>query len=105
MPPVGYRWYNAVNILAHGRKWCDANDYRLIGKLYEVDAACVEDVHWDNLLEHRPGNVCRKRWDQMVCHIGHQGSKPFSEQVDTLAKRYCPDLAKTREAWDNKPVV
>ncbi|KVI09925.1 RNA polymerase I termination factor [Cynara cardunculus var. scolymus] len=101
-----YKWYNQLtSSLVAEKKWCDADDYRLIGKLYELDAACVEDVDWDNLLEHRPGDVCQKRWNQMVCHIGHQGSKPFSEQVDTLAKRYCPDLADIREAWDNKPVV
>lgn len=100
------KWYNQLtSSLVAEKKWSDADDYRLIGALYELDAACAEDVDWDKLLEHRSGDVCQKRWNQMVCHIGHHGSKPFSEQVDTLAKRYCPDLAETREAWDNKPVV
>ncbi|KAJ0531083.1 putative transcription factor MYB-HB-like family [Helianthus annuus] len=67
------------------------------------NAACVEDVDWDSILEHRPGDVCRKRWDQMVLHIGYHGSKPFSEQVEILSERYCPDLTEIREAWDSKP--
>ncbi|XP_071725890.1 uncharacterized protein [Rutidosis leptorrhynchoides] len=99
------KWYNQLtSSLVVEKKWSDADDYRMIGALYELDAACVEDVDWDNLLEHRPGDICRKRWDQMVKYIDH-GSKPFAEQVDILAKRYSPDLAETREAWDNKPVV
>ncbi|XP_071698929.1 uncharacterized protein, partial [Rutidosis leptorrhynchoides] len=99
------KWYNQLtSSLVAEKKWSDADDYRMIGVLYELDATCIEDVDWDNVLEHRPGDICRKRWDQMVKHIDH-GSKPFAEQVDTLAKRYRPDLAETREAWDNKPVV
>ncbi|KAK9052646.1 hypothetical protein SSX86_029276 [Deinandra increscens subsp. villosa] len=100
------KWYNQLtSSLVAENKWSDADDYRMIGALYEIDAACAEDVDWDNVLEHRPGDICLKRWNQMVKHIGNYGSKPFSEQVDILAKRYCPDLAETRDAWDNKPVV
>lgn len=93
------KWYRQLtSSLVVENKWSDADDYRMIGVLYELDATCAEDVDWDNVLEHRPGDICRKRWDQMVKHIGHQGSKPFVEQVDILATRYCPDLAETREA-------
>ncbi|KAI3675390.1 hypothetical protein L1987_84980 [Smallanthus sonchifolius] len=100
------KWYNQLtSSLVAEKKWCDADDYRMIGALYEMDAACVEDIDWDNVLEHRPGDICLKRWNQMVKHIGDHGSKSFAEQVDILAKRYCPDLAETREDWDNKPVV
>nr|GEX55533.1 RNA polymerase I termination factor-like [Tanacetum cinerariifolium] len=99
------KWYKLRSSLVDEGLWSDADDYWMIGKLYELDAACVDDVDWDNLLEHRPGDICRKRWDQMVKHIGDYGSKPFAEQVDVLAERYSPDLAETREAWDNKPVV
>ncbi|KAI3675386.1 hypothetical protein L1987_84976 [Smallanthus sonchifolius] len=100
------KWYNELtSSLVAEKKWCDADDYRMIGALYEMDAACVEDIDWDNVLEHRPGDICLKRWNQMVKHIGDHGSKSFAEQVDILAKRYCPDLAETREDWDNKPVV
>ncbi|KAJ0500588.1 putative transcription factor MYB-HB-like family [Helianthus annuus] len=100
------KWYNQLtSSLVAEKKWSDADDYRMIGALYELDAACVDDVDWDNVLEHRPGDVCLKRWNQMVKHIGDYGSKTFGEQVDILAERYCPDLAETREVWDKKPVV
>ncbi|KAK9078946.1 hypothetical protein SSX86_003005 [Deinandra increscens subsp. villosa] len=96
------KWYGQLtSSLVEEGKWSNADDYWLIKALYELDATCVEDVDWDCVLEHRPGDVCRKRWDQMVHHIGHHGSKPFSEQVEILSERYCPDLAETREAWDN----
>ncbi|KAG4934232.1 hypothetical protein JHK87_048234 [Glycine soja] len=64
----------------------------------------MEEVDWDNLLEHRPGNVCRKWWNQMVQYIGEHGGKSFAEQVEILAKRFCPDLLEVREAFDAKPV-
>ncbi|GJV61156.1 RNA polymerase I termination factor [Tanacetum coccineum] len=100
------KWYRQLtSSLVAEKKWCDADDYRMIGKLYELDAACVDDVDWDSLLEHRSGDISRKRWDQMVKHIGDYWSLLFAEQVDILARRYSPDLAETREAWDNKPVV
>ncbi|KAJ0744822.1 putative transcription factor MYB-related family [Helianthus annuus] len=98
------KWYSQLtSSLVAENKWSNADDYRLIKALYDLDAACVEDVDWDSILEHRPGDVCRKRWDQMVLHIGYHGSKPFSEQVEILSERYCPDLTEIREAWDSKP--
>ncbi|KAF5787716.1 putative transcription factor MYB-HB-like family [Helianthus annuus] len=98
------KWYSQLtSSLVAENKWSNADDYRLIKALYDLDAACVEDVDWDSILEHRPGDVCRKRWDQMVLHIGYHGSKPFSEQVEILSERYCPDLTEIREAWDGKP--
>lgn len=102
--PCCMKWYNQLtSSLVEEGKWSNADDYRLIKALYDLDAACVEDVDWDSVLEHRPGEVSRKRWDQMARHIGHHGSKPFTEQVEILSQRYCPDLAETREAWDNMP--
>ncbi|XP_076929669.1 uncharacterized protein LOC143594180 isoform X1 [Bidens hawaiensis] len=100
------KWYNQLtSSLVVEKKWADADDYRMIGVLYELDAACIEDVEWDDILEHRPGEICLKRWHQMVKYIGDYRSKSFNEQVDILAQRYCPDLAETRETWDNKPLV
>ncbi|XP_019173949.1 PREDICTED: cyclin-D-binding Myb-like transcription factor 1 [Ipomoea nil] len=100
------KWYSHLSspMVAEGI-WSDSDDYRLIGALYTLDATCIENVDWDNLLEHRPGELCLKRWKQMVLLIGNHGSKPFSEQVEVLAKRYCPSLIEVREAWDSKPVV
>ncbi|KZV45687.1 hypothetical protein F511_26713 [Dorcoceras hygrometricum] len=101
------KWYKQLTspMVAEGL-WADnSDDYRMLQKLYRMDAGCMEDVDWDTLLDHRSGDLCRKRWNQMVPHIGKYGTKPFSEQVDVLAQRYCPDLLEAREIWDNKPRV
>nr|GMD45817.1 DNA-binding protein REB1-like [Ipomoea batatas] len=105
-PQCCQKWYyNLTSPMVAEGTWSDSDDYRLIGALYTLDATCIENVDWDNLLEHRSGELCLKRWKQMVIHIGNHWSKPFSEQVEVLAKRYCPSLIEVREAWDNKPVV
>ncbi|KAM3306513.1 hypothetical protein P3S67_013383 [Capsicum chacoense] len=100
------KWYDQLTspMVAKG-EWADVDDYRLVDALFELDASCIEDVDWDNLLDHRPGEICRKRWNQMVLHIGKLKNSSFAEQVEVLAKRYRPDFAEVREAWDNKPVV
>lgn len=100
------KWYKQLTspMVAEGL-WADTDDYRMLQKLYRMDAGCVEDVEWDTLLDHRSGDLCRKRWNQMVKHIGNYGTKPFSEHVDLLAERYCPELLEAREIWDNKPRV
>lgn len=105
-PLCCYKWYYQLTspLVAEG-KWSDVDDYRLLIALVDLDAACEEDVDWDNLLEHRSGEICRKRWNQMVLHIGQHGIKPFNEQLEILSKRYCPDLLEAREAYANQPYV
>ncbi|KAH0685803.1 hypothetical protein KY285_016361 [Solanum tuberosum] len=100
------KWYDQLTspMVAKG-EWADSDDYRLVDALFELNASCIEDVDWDNLLDHRAGEICRKRWNQMVLHIGQLGNKSFPDQVEVLAKRYRPDLVQVREAWDSKPVV
>ncbi|KAL3653103.1 hypothetical protein CASFOL_002784 [Castilleja foliolosa] len=100
------KWYRQLTsrMVAEG-EWADSDDYRLIGALYSLDATCIEDVEWDGLVEGRTGDVCRKRWGQMVLHIGKHGHKSFAEQVEVLAQRYCPSLLEAREIWDSKPRV
>ena len=46
--------------------WADADDFLMLDALSSLDACCMEDVDWDNLIEHRAGDLCRKRWNQMV---------------------------------------
>nr|GLL25795.1 cyclin-D-binding Myb-like transcription factor 1 [Ipomoea trifida] len=105
-PNCCLKWYNQLTspMVAEGI-WSDSDDYRLIGALYNLDETCIENVDWDNLVEHRSGEICLKRWKRMVLHIGNHGNKPFSEQVEVLAQRYCPSLIEVREIWDSKPVV
>uniref|UniRef100_A0A2P2JN05 Myb family transcription factor family protein n=1 Tax=Rhizophora mucronata TaxID=61149 RepID=A0A2P2JN05_RHIMU len=100
------KWYNQLTspMVAEG-KWLDTDDYYLLNELYNQDACCMEDVDWDNLLEHRPGDVCRKRWNQMVKHLGEHKNKSFAEQVEVLMERYCPDVLEAREAYKSKPAV
>ncbi|CAI9787035.1 unnamed protein product [Fraxinus pennsylvanica] len=100
------KWYQQLTspMVAEGI-WADVDDYRLLSVLFNLDSTCIEDVDWDNLLDDRSGDLCRKRWNQMVLHIGKHGTKSFAEQVEVLAQRYCPHLLEAREAWDNKPRV
>ncbi|XP_062015993.1 DNA-binding protein REB1-like [Rosa rugosa] len=100
------KWYNQLTSpLVSQKLWADIDDYRLLDALNSLDACCIEDVDWDDLLEHRPGDVCQKRWHQMVKHIGHHGLKSFPEQVEVLSKRYLADLIEAREIYASKPAV
>ncbi|MCL7025860.1 hypothetical protein MKW94_002709 [Papaver nudicaule] len=100
------KWYNQLSSsMVRQGKWADTDDYRLLDALNTLDACCVEDVDWDNLLEHRSGDLSLKRWRQMVNHIGEHGLQSFGEQVEVLAKRYCPELLEVREALDSRPLV
>ncbi|OAY38061.1 RNA polymerase I termination factor isoform X2 [Manihot esculenta] len=105
-PMCCMKWYNQLTspMVAEGQ-WLDVDDYRLVIALYDLDACCMEDVDWDNLLEHRSGDVCRKRWNQMVKHLGDHGNKSFADQVEVLMQRYCPDVLEAREAYYSKPLV
>ncbi|XP_033145676.1 cyclin-D-binding Myb-like transcription factor 1 isoform X5 [Brassica rapa] len=98
------KWYDQLTspMVAKGI-WANVDDYRLLDELTNLDAACVDDVDWDNLLDNRDGDVCRSRWNQMANHIGIPGSKTFAEQVEILSQRYCPDIAEDREDFDNRP--
>ncbi|CAL5340623.1 unnamed protein product [Camellia sinensis] len=98
------KWYRQLSssMVAEGN-WTDTDDYRLLDTLFSLDACCIEDVDWDYLLDHRSGDLCRKRWNQMINHIGEHKNKSFAEQVEILTNRYCPDLLEAREAWDKKP--
>jgi hypothetical protein len=100
------KWYNQLTspMVSKGI-WADVDDYRLMDALYNLDACCIEDVDWDNLVENRTGDVCRQRWDQMVKHIGDYANKSFAEQVEVLSQRYCTDVLEAREAYDSKPAI
>ncbi|KAM6597721.1 hypothetical protein CsatA_008245 [Cannabis sativa] len=100
------KWYKQLTspMVVEGL-WDDTDDHRLVDSLSDLDAACIEDVDWDNLLEHRTGDICRKRWHQMVKHIGDHVNKPFSEQVEVLSKRYSFDVLEAREEYNSKEPV
>ncbi|CAK7336584.1 unnamed protein product [Dovyalis caffra] len=100
------KWYDQLTspMVSEG-KWLDTDDYRLLMELYDLDACCMEDVEWDNLLEHRSGDLCRKRWNQMVKHLGDHRNKSFADHVDVLIGRYCPDVLEARETYNSKPAV
>ncbi|KAF3340029.1 myb domain-containing protein [Carex littledalei] len=68
--------------------------------LQDLDASCIEEVDWDNLLPHRDGEICHKRWRQMVRYIGEHKEKPFIEQLDILSNRYCPEMLEYRAEKD-----
>ncbi|KAK1317725.1 hypothetical protein QJS10_CPA05g02140 [Acorus calamus] len=74
-----------------------SNHYCCMKCLLKSDASCVEDVDWDNLLKHRSGEVCRKRWLQMTKYIGGYQEREFVEQLHILSMRYCPELLEYRD--------
>nr|BAD62412.1 MYB transcription factor-like [Oryza sativa Japonica Group] len=90
-------YYQLASPLVQKGIWADTDDYRLVEALQNVDAVCVEDIDWDNLLDHRSGEVCRQRWNEMVRYLGGHKEKPFIEQVEVLSKRYCPEMVDYRE--------
>jgi hypothetical protein len=100
------KWYDQLTSpLVREGVWANTDDYHLIDALYSLDACCIQDVDWDNLLEDRSGDVCRERWDQMVKHIGEHANKSFAEQVEILSNRYCTDVLEAREKCGSKPAV
>ncbi|XVE79798.1 hypothetical protein DITRI_Ditri14bG0084700 [Diplodiscus trichospermus] len=100
------KWYGSLAspLVAKGI-WTNTDDYHMLEALSRLDACCMEDVDWDNLIEHRSGDLCRKWWNQMVRHLGQHRDKSFAEQVEILANRYRPDLLDARETYDSKRPV
>lgn len=93
------KWYQQLaSPLVKEGIWADTDDYLLVEALQKVDAVCVEDVDWESLLDHRSGELCRRRWNQMVRLIGDHREKPFIEQVEVLARRYCPEMLEYRKS-------
>ncbi|PRQ20386.1 putative transcription factor MYB-HB-like family [Rosa chinensis] len=55
------KWYDQLTSpLVNQKLWADIDDYRLLDALNSLDACCIEDVDWDDLLEHRLGEICQK---------------------------------------------
>ncbi|KAM0843344.1 hypothetical protein ACQ4PT_057768 [Festuca glaucescens] len=91
------KWYDTLaSPMVRKGIWADVDDYLMVEALQKDDAVCVEDVDWDSLLDHRSGEVCRQRWNQMVRGIGGHREKPFIEQVEVLSRRYCPEMIEYR---------
>ncbi|XVF01982.1 hypothetical protein REPUB_Repub04eG0136800 [Reevesia pubescens] len=91
-----------LNIAVAEGIWEDVDDYRMLDALYSLDACCMEDVDWYNLIEHRSGDLCLKQWNQMVRHLCPERDKSFAEQVEILANRYHPDMVAARKAYASK---
>ncbi|KAL5707400.1 hypothetical protein ACHQM5_018304 [Ranunculus cassubicifolius] len=100
------KWYGQMQSpLVKAEVWSNSDDFRLIIELTERDYSSVEEVDWDDLLDHRPGEICRKRWHQMVRHTGEHANKSFADQVEVLMKRYCPDVLEPRQIYEDKEPV
>lgn len=100
------KWYKQLaSPLVQQKLWSDLDDYRLLNELAARDYSSVEEVDWDNLLDHRPGDICQKRWYQMYNHLGEHGDKAFADQLEVLLNRYCPDVHEAREIYQNKTPV
>ncbi|KAL6864724.1 hypothetical protein ACP4OV_015875 [Aristida adscensionis] len=92
------KWYQQLaSPLVKEGMWADTDDYLLVEALQKIDAVCIEDIDWESLLDHRSGELCRQRWNQMVRVIGGHREKPFIEQVEVLSRRYCPETLDYRK--------
>lgn len=38
--------------------------YRVLDELTNLDAACVDDLDWDDLFDNQDRDACRIRWNQ-----------------------------------------
>ena len=67
---------------------------------YLLEQLVFVHFSYNNGLFHllRSGELCRQRWNQMVRMIGGHREKPFIEQVEVLARRYCPEMLDYRKA-------
>lgn len=92
------KWYSrlASPMVKEGR-WNDVDDYKMIDAIQKADPSCFEEVDWDNLLELRSGEICRKRWHEMIRHLDRFWAMTFVDQIDLLSQRYCPDMIPYRE--------
>ncbi|XP_038879193.1 cyclin-D-binding Myb-like transcription factor 1 isoform X2 [Benincasa hispida] len=55
------KWYGQLTSpMVADNEWADVDDYRLVDALSSLDACSIEDVEWDQLLEHRNGEVVLK---------------------------------------------
>lgn len=96
------KWYmQLASSMVNEGLWTDLDDYKMIDEIQKLDPYCFEDVDWDNLLENRSGEICRKRWYEMIRHLDRFWAMPFVEQVDILSQRYCPEMIPYREKNSN----
>lgn len=94
--PCCSKWYyNLQSSLVADGLWANQDDFLLLESLLESGASAEEEVEWDNLLEHRSGQICLTRWKQMVKHLGENRTRQFLDKLDILARRYAPELLET----------
>ncbi|OQU79960.1 hypothetical protein SORBI_3007G053700 [Sorghum bicolor] len=79
------------------------NNHECCQKWYlQLASPLVKEGIWadkdDYLLVEASGELCRQRWNQMVRLLGGHRDKPFIEQVEVLARRYCPEMLPYRES-------
>lgn len=53
------------------------------------------EVKWNNLINHRSGVHCKRRWNLMVKHVPEYLQKSFVEQLDFLVDTFAPKLRET----------
>ncbi|KAH9312530.1 hypothetical protein KI387_027565 [Taxus chinensis] len=87
------KWYRSFESpLIEAKLWKSGDDQILLRRLLEISASDEEAVDWDDLVEGRRGEICLKRWKEMVRHSGEYHSKPFCEKLDLVVKRFASEL-------------
>ncbi|GLJ07819.1 hypothetical protein SUGI_0074730 [Cryptomeria japonica] len=87
------KWYGSfVSSLIEAGLWESGDDKVLLRRLLETNASNEEAVDWDDLVKGRSGEICKKRWKQMVRQLGEPRNKQLFEKIDLLVRRYAPEL-------------
>ncbi|KAI4384392.1 hypothetical protein MLD38_002557 [Melastoma candidum] len=92
------KWYRIASPMVSQGIWNDSDDYRLVDALVSLDKCSFVEVDWDNLLEHRTGELCVRRWKELIRSVDRHYTKTFAELVEILSKRYAWDVLEAREA-------
>ncbi|KAI4379279.1 hypothetical protein MLD38_005597 [Melastoma candidum] len=94
------KWYRITSPMVSQKLWDDSDDYQLVDALAKLDPSSFMEVDWDSLLNHRSGDICIRRWKELIRTVDRHYAKSFMELVEILSQRYSWDVLEAREGRD-----
>jgi len=96
-------WYNKVaSSMVSSGDWAITDDALLLQRIMEDCLVAEEWVEWDCLLEHRSGEVCHKRWQEMQRTLREQLKHSFIDQLEALIQIFSPELLEDEPSEADK---
>ncbi|XP_024373559.1 uncharacterized protein [Physcomitrium patens] len=90
------QWYRKMaSSLVTSGDWANGDDQLLLERLMEEFPLSEELVEWDSLLKHRSGDICKRRWEQMLRSLGRSSAvqhQHFLEKLENVTKTFAPHL-------------